>query len=186
MADWASESDDRVLCAAARDPDAFACFYGRYEPLVLAFFIRRVRDSDVAADLTAEVFAAALTACGRFRAGGAPASAWLFGIARHTLSRSRRRGVVEDRARRRLGMGLVVMNDADLERVERAVGSDEAVERLLDMIPIDQREAVRARVLEERSYPEIAQRLRCSPAVARKRVSRGLARLREEMVEEGP
>jgi RNA polymerase sigma factor (sigma-70 family) len=185
MPDWSSETDDRVLCAAARDAEAFACFYRRYEALVLAFFVRRVRDVELAADLTAEVFAAALVSCGRFRAGGAPASAWLFGIARHTLSRSRRRGVVEDRARRRLGMSVVAVDDADLERVERAVGSEEAVERWLEAIPTDQREAVRARVLEERSYEEVARQLRCSSAVARKRVSRGLAHLRKQMVEDG-
>jgi RNA polymerase sigma-70 factor (ECF subfamily) len=33
-------------------------------------------------------------------------------------------------------------------------------------------------ILDERSYPEIAAELRCSENVIRKRVSRGLARLR--------
>ncbi len=45
---------------------------------------------------------------------------------------------------------------------------------------------VRARVLEEQSYDEIADQLRCSSAVVRKRVSRGLARIREQIREEAP
>jgi RNA polymerase sigma-70 factor (ECF subfamily) len=36
-------------------------------------------------------------------------------------------------------------------------------------------------VIEERAYPEIAARLGCSELVIRKRVSRGLARLRTEL-----
>ncbi|MGH2930562.1 MAG: sigma factor-like helix-turn-helix DNA-binding protein, partial [Solirubrobacteraceae bacterium] len=44
--------------------------------------------------------------------------------------------------------------------------------------PTDERAAVRARVIEEREYGEIARSLGCSEMVIRKRVSRGLARLR--------
>jgi DNA-directed RNA polymerase specialized sigma24 family protein len=50
--------------------------------------------------------------------------------------------------------------------------------RLLESLPPDQREAVRARVLGERPYGEIARELRTSELVIRKRVSRGLATLR--------
>ena len=60
MNDWGSESDDRLLVAAAVDPGAFAEFYGRYERAMLAFFVHRTREPELAADLTAEVFAAAL------------------------------------------------------------------------------------------------------------------------------
>jgi RNA polymerase sigma-70 factor (ECF subfamily) len=52
---------------------------------------------------------------------------------------------------------------------------------LLDGLPAEQRDAVRERVLEERDYPEIAARLRCSEQVVRKRVSRGLTALRARM-----
>jgi RNA polymerase sigma factor (sigma-70 family) len=184
MDEWASLSDDRVLAAAAADRDAFATFYRCYERPVLAFFVRRTGDPELAADLTAEVFAAALVACRRYRPAGAPASAWLFGIAQHTLSRSRRRGVVEDRARRRLGMASISLDDEDLERIEQLASVDETVMVLLEGLPGDQREAIRARVLQDRTYDEIATELRCSPAVVRKRVSRGLTQLRERLREE--
>jgi len=183
MGGWESESDERVLAAAARDPVAFATFYRRYERSMLAFFVRRTADPELAADLTAEVFAAVLHACERYRAGEAPATAWLFGIAQHKLAKSRRRGIVEDRARRRLGMAPLTIDDDDLERIERLAGGDD-VDGLLDGLPPDQRDAVRARILEERSYEEIAGALRCSQAVVRKRVSRGLARLRDQLEKE--
>ena len=184
MGGWESDSDDHVLAAAARDPRAFAAFYERYERSMLAFFIGRTADPEIAADLTAEVFAAALDGCSRYRAGEAPASAWLFGIAQHKLDKSRRRGVVEDRARRRLSMVPITLDDEDLARIDRLSDSHGEVLRHLAALPTPQRDAVRARVLDEQPYEEIAARLRCSPAVVRKRVSRGLEVLRQRIGEE--
>jgi RNA polymerase sigma-70 factor (ECF subfamily) len=174
-------TDDQLLVAADRDGAAFTAFYLRYERAMLAFFLRRTHDAELAADLTAEVFAAVLLACRRYRPGGAPASAWLFGIAQNKLADSRRRGRVQDEARRRLRMAPLVLDDDDVRRIEACAGAD----ALLDALPADEREAVRARVLHEQSYEEIAIRLECSQAVVRKRVSRGLARLRDHLGEEG-
>src|ERR1700754_2813956 len=103
--------DDELLRRSARDPAAFGAFYERHERLVLGFFMRRVGEPELAADLPAETFAAALVSARKFRPRGAPASAWLVGIARHTLSSSIRRSQVEDRARRRLGMEPLELDD---------------------------------------------------------------------------
>jgi RNA polymerase sigma factor (sigma-70 family) len=183
MASGDRESDDGLLAVAASDPLAFAEFYRRYEPAVLSFFVRRVHDAEVAADLTAEVFAAALVACRRYQPRDGSATGWLFAIAGHKLADSVRRGRVEDRARRRVGMAPMALDDDDLARIER-LGGDEVVSRLLDSLPAGQRDAILARVVDEREYSEIAGRLRCSESVVRKRVSRGLATLRQRMGEE--
>jgi RNA polymerase sigma factor (sigma-70 family) len=103
--------------------------------------------------------------------------AWLFGIARNKLRHARRRGAVEDRARRRLRMEPLVLDDEALARIDRLASRDWATE-LLDGLPDDQAQAIRARVIDERPYDEIAAALRCSPSVVRKRVSRGLSALR--------
>jgi hypothetical protein len=52
------------------------------------------------------------------------------------------RGVVEDRARRRLGMAPLELTDAAIERIEAEAG--EVATAALDALPADQREAVRA------------------------------------------
>jgi RNA polymerase sigma factor (sigma-70 family) len=184
MGSWEFESDDSLLIAASREAAALSAFYRRYEGAILAFFMRRVRDPELAADLTAEVFAAVLVSSGRYRPGEAPAHAWLFGIAQHKLASSRRRGQVENRARRRLRMAPTELEDEDLERIEARASSQAPVVDLLETLPAGQRDAVRARILEERSYEEIARELRCSQSVVRKRVSRGLASLRSQMKEE--
>ena len=163
------------------DPAAFTAFYREHVRSVTGFFLHRTEDAELAMDLTAETFAEALAGRRRFDPDKGTAGMWLFGIARHRLARALERGRVEDRARRRLGMAPLVLDDEALERVE-ACREGRAVE-LLDGLPADQREAVRARVLEERSYGDIATRARTSEAVIRKRVSRGLAGLRTQMEE---
>jgi DNA-directed RNA polymerase specialized sigma24 family protein len=92
---WDDAPDERLLATARAEPGAFGGFYRRYEDRVLSYFLARVGDPEVAADLTAETFAAALASAHRFRPRKKPASAWLFGIARNTLAMSRRRGRVE-------------------------------------------------------------------------------------------
>jgi RNA polymerase sigma factor (sigma-70 family) len=176
--------DDELLSRARRDPEAFGAFYERHERLVLGFFMRRTRDPELAADLAAETFAVALVAARKYRGGeGAPASAWLVGIARHTLFASLRRSRVEDRARRRLGMEPIELDDELLSRIER-LGGDSRVESLLGRLTPEQSDAVRARVVEEEEYAEIALRLRCSESVIRQRVHRGLSVLRRIYEEE--
>jgi RNA polymerase sigma factor (sigma-70 family) len=177
-----NESDAELLAAARREPDAFAAFYDRYELKLVGYFARRTGDAELAADLTAEVFASVLGAAAGYRPEAPTAAGWLFTIAHHTLAKSLRRGRVEAHARRRLGIvEAVSLPNEELERVESAVGDDGWALELLEQLPPDQREAVRARILDERSYPDIAGELSTSELVVRKRVSRGLSNLRAEL-----
>jgi DNA-directed RNA polymerase specialized sigma24 family protein len=104
-------SDAELLRAIGeRDGAAFSVFYRRYMPAVLAYLHRETRDREVAADLTAEVFAAALLAASRYRPQGPTAMPWVIGIARNKLKMSYRRGRVEAQARRTLGFEAVALN----------------------------------------------------------------------------
>jgi RNA polymerase sigma-70 factor (ECF subfamily) len=75
------------------------------------------------------------------------------------------------------------LTDADLDRVDELASLDADILALVASLPEDQRDALMARVVAERSYEEIAEELRCSPSVVRQRVSRGLRTLRSEMEE---
>jgi RNA polymerase sigma factor (sigma-70 family) len=180
-------SDSALLSAiAARDGAAFAVFYRRHLPAVLAFLLRETRDREAAADLAAEVFAAVLLSTSRYSEQGESATPWVIGIARNKLLMSFRRGRVEARARHRLGFQAVALDDGDLDRIEEvAHGGAGQLVALVDGLPEEERIAVRSRVLDERPYREIATELQCSELVIRKRVSRGLARMREQLRETG-
>jgi len=181
MAD--GRDDDAVLVAriARGDRTAFATIYDRYLPLVLRWSLRETGNREVAADLAAETFAAALIASPRYRPGKGSVATWMLGIARNKLRESRRRRRVEDSARRRVGLDSTTFGEADFERVEELTSLDAGVMELLEGLAPALREAVSQRVIEERSYEEIADQLRCSESVVRQRVSRGLRNLRSEL-----
>lgn len=179
-----ARTDDELLAATRTQPEAFAVFYRRHVAGVIAYFARRTRCAETAADLAAETFAAALDGAHRHRADKGPAVAWLYGIARRQLIHAAQKGAVEDRARTRLGMHPVALTDEGLERVEALATADAASPLLRDglrSLPPEQREAVLARVLDEDEYADIARRAATSESVIRKRVSRGLTGLRQRL-----
>src|SRR5690349_10546789 len=151
---WMDEDprDDReLLVATRREPSAFGVFYRRNLSAVVAYFVDRTRDAELAADLTAETFAAALVASRRYSAGPEPAGAWLFSIARSKLIDSYRRGQVEEQARRKLRMAPIQFDDSEVERVEALADAGRGrLAALLAELPADQRQAIEARVIDER------------------------------------
>jgi RNA polymerase sigma-70 factor (ECF subfamily) len=173
-------TDADLLRESARRPEAFGEFYDRHAEPLLAFFARRTWDAQEAADLTAETFAVAFAARRRYRDTGAPAYAWLLGIARHQLGRSLRRRRVDDRARRRLGIEPVQLDDVSLTRIEELADLQAmrpALSAALDQLPTATARAVALRVTDELPYAEVADRLGCSEGAARVRVMRGLDQL---------
>jgi RNA polymerase sigma-70 factor, ECF subfamily len=171
-------SDEDLLVGT--DPASFEQFYLRHVDNLLGFFSRRTRDAEMAADLTAETFAAALAGRRRYRPQAGAASSWLFGIAMNKLADAQRKGYAERKACRRLGMERIELTDADIARID-ALGDSPSASALLEGLSYDQRQAVQAHVVEERGYGEIAADQRVSEAVVRKRVSRGLAAVRVRM-----
>jgi RNA polymerase sigma-70 factor (ECF subfamily) len=175
------ETDEALLRATPDEPEAFGVFYRRHVDPVLAFFRARTDDPELAADLMAETFAAALIAAPRFKPRREPPVAWLFTIARRKLIDSWRRGRVEDGARRQLYLEPMELDDGGLARIEALIDQSRdptPLVRLLDGLPEGQRQALCLRVLDERHYADIAGELQCSEAVVRKRVSRATRALR--------
>lgn len=172
--DWA-RTDAELLAGAPADPEAFTIFYRRHVRGLLAL-VAREADRDDVGDLVAEVFATALVHRRRYDPERGTAAAWLMGIARHKIGDARRRGRAEAQMCRRLGI-----------RLPGEAADDPAPEQgmdVLEALPADQRRAVAARVLEDKSYAQIAREQSVSEQVARKRVSRALAALRSHLQEE--
>jgi RNA polymerase sigma-70 factor (ECF subfamily) len=172
--------DAALLAASARgERGAFGTFYRRHLGAVLAMLLAETGDRELAADLAGEVFAAALLGAGRYRADHPSALPWLAGIARHKARDSMRRGRAEERARRKLGIPREPVEDRDLERVDQLASQASDLLGLVEQLPVSQRAALQARVIEERSYPEIAAAAGTSEAAVRQQVSRALSWLRK-------
>jgi RNA polymerase sigma factor (sigma-70 family) len=163
------------------DAASFGASYDRHAKALLVFFASRTCDPEAALDLTAETFAQAFADRAAFRGGSdREAAAWLFGIARHQLSRFFRRGHAERRAIQRLGVRVPQLSEQDHARIEGLAALTEIraiVSEALAGLSKDQREALQMRVVEELCYPVIARRLAVTEPTARMRVSRGLRTL---------
>jgi RNA polymerase sigma-70 factor (ECF subfamily) len=160
--------DAELILRSPREPELFGLLFERHAESMLGFFVRRTLD--------AESFASR----SRFRDEGVDGVGWLYGIGKHLLSRYFRAGAVEARARRRLGMPERNVSDDDYDRIEELIDFErlgEALGEAMSTLPEEQREAVRLRAVDGRSYPEVAAELGCTESTARMRVSRGLRRI---------
>jgi RNA polymerase sigma-70 factor (ECF subfamily) len=182
--DAPDRSDAELLQASFDDPEAFGAFYDRHVAAVVSFLVRRTGCAQLAADLTAETFAAAFVTRRRFRKSATTGLPWLLGIARNKLADSLRDERVEDRARRRIGLERTELDDRSLERIEE-LGELEtlrvAVEEALAGLTPSVAEAVKLRVVRELPYVEVARHLGCSEGAARVRVARGLSAIAETL-----
>ena len=174
--DMRGECADAELLSSGLVHD-FGCFYDRHVRAVTAFVGSWVGEPEVVFDLVAETFARALEHRLQYDPSRGPTVAWLLGIARNLMIDSARRGQVESDSRARLGMGRVELDGEQVEVI--ADRADVPLREALASLEAVQREAVIRRVVLEESYRAIAADMRCSEQVVRKRVSRGLARLRE-------
>jgi len=184
MSEWAEDDEASLVTAVAGgDAAAFGVLYRRHLSVVLRWCLRETGNREVAADLSAEVFAAALISAHRYRAAQGSVLAWLLGIARNKLLESLRRSRVADSARRSLHLEPVLLTDPDLERVDELASLDESLMARVKELPPALRDALTGRVIEERPYEQIASDLRCSESVVRQRVSRALKTLRSQLEE---
>jgi RNA polymerase sigma-70 factor (ECF subfamily) len=169
-------SDDELL--VCEEPEAFGVFYARHHEAIHRYFRRRV-PADLAADLTAETFASALIARRRFAPGATPAIGWLYMIASRRLVDHQRRAVVDMRTREALvgAAGPWGAESLDEEACMPALESG-----LLRHLPAEQRQAVLARIVEDREFARIADAVSASEASVRQRVSRGLSALRGPLI----
>lgn len=160
------------------DADTLGDLYRRQAEDLTAFFLRRVRTPADALDLTGETFARGFELRRRFRgASEEEALAWLYGIGHNLLLHYHRDGRIVGRAMGRLRLERPQFSDEELERIHDGGGDERilaAVSAALLLLPPAQRRAVVLRVVDERTYEEIADELSISEQTARARVSRGL------------
>jgi len=181
-------SDTELLLASRAEPVAFVELYRRHAEDLLRYFARRTLDPEAAAELTAETFAEAFASRRNYRDTGVNGVAWVYGIARHELSRFYRSGTIEAKARQELGMPPRDLPAEDYERIEELVDLTpirDALAEALETLGADQRDALKLRVIDGLPYPAVASQLGCAESAARQRVSRGLRRIALVLQERG-
>jgi DNA-directed RNA polymerase specialized sigma24 family protein len=128
----AGPSDEELLASA--DAAAFEAFYRRHVETILGALARRSGDPALAAELTAETFAVALSQ--RTHRPARPPADWLLSLAADELAEAERRGRPRRRARRQLGMAPLELDAGEVARIEALAATTGAAD------------AVRVRVIE--------------------------------------
>jgi RNA polymerase sigma-70 factor (ECF subfamily) len=77
--DYADEI--RLIEAAQKNPQAFEALYNLYHDRIFRFVWVKVRDMEISADITSDVFMKALVSLKSYTNQGFPFSAWLFRLA---------------------------------------------------------------------------------------------------------
>lgn len=167
--------------AIGRDPDAFETFYREHLSWVRRFVARRVDDPHAAADLTADIFLAAMGSAAGYRARSGPPAAWLAGVARNVVSDHWRQGAREARAHARVS-GRALLDEQSVELLAQRIDAERVSRELylsLADLPAAQRAVVELVALDGLSLVEAAQALGITAGSARVRYHRARARLQD-------
>jgi len=170
----------------AHDPDAFEVFYRAHVEAVQRFVVRRVDDPLLAADLTAEVFLAAVDSAGAYRPERGSPIAWLFGVARIVVSAERRRAARERRAVARVE-GRRLLGDDDIERMQERIDAAARSRELFAAVarlPEGERAVLELVALDDLSVTEAAAVLGLRPVTARVRLHRARGALRRQVFDD--
>lgn len=166
--------------AAASRRAEFEALYRANVAAVTAYFARRTRDPQTAADLTADTFLAAIRSFGRFDPAKGSPRAWVFGIAGNTFARHCARSARDREATALLGGHRELTSDETaemLDRIDAERSGRVLLEGLAALSPLD-REVVDLVHIAGLTPKEAAAALRVSPGALRIRLFRVRKRLR--------
>lgn len=174
-----AQTDASLLAGSLRDPELFGVFYDRHLPAVTAYLHHNVRDREAVADLVAEVFAAALAHRSKYRPmQRAPVAA----LARRKLIDRGRRARTADSAQHALIASMPTFTEDDYADLDTFTERGTApLTKALAALDPTTRALLTARVVDEQPYEALARELGCSEQTVRKRVSRGLAKVRSAL-----
>ncbi|GAA3659368.1 sigma-70 family RNA polymerase sigma factor [Nonomuraea antimicrobica] len=161
-------------------PEAFEAFYLRHYDAVTRFLARRVIDPHAVADLTAEVFLAALHSRDTYRPGRGSETGWLYGVARNVLAAERRRNEREARAMERAA-GHRVLDSDDVAELTDRIDAEEPARRALTAIahlPEGESALLELVAIDQLTVAEAAEALGIKVGTARVRLHRARRALR--------
>jgi RNA polymerase sigma-70 factor (ECF subfamily) len=165
-----------------REPQAFNALYGAYRPRLFSFLLRLSGRSDLAGDLSQEVWLKVAVHVPTLR-HGSDLKAWLFTLARNAFLSHQRS--LRWQAQKLLGLGSASSEATSsaptpLERVEAGEAVERA-ERGLKALPLKYREVLLLAGVEQLDAREVGMVLDLTPEAVRQRLSRARSMLARAM-----
>ena len=162
------------------DPSIVAALYVEHAPELQRFLLGLLRDAQLAADVLQSTFVKMAQRGHETREESR--KAWLFRVAYHEAMAVRRREGVGDKVLRRVAWhsnGAAGPADEPLLRIEAV----QAVQEALEKLPPEQRQIVRMRIYEEKTFAVIAKELKIPLGTALARMRAATIKLRVSLGE---
>lgn len=173
----ASPTDEQLaIRAVARDPEAWSAIFDAHYRSVFAFVRYRLRGSDEAEDLAAQVFEVAYARATHFDYRGIPIEGWLIGIARN---------LVRDHLRKigRRGYEEELLDTTAPTTVDNAVGVDlhEDLRLAMKDLTADQQAVLSLRFFLDKSVADTAKLMNRSEDAVKNLQRRALAAMQRSL-----
>jgi len=170
------DREEQLIARAKDDPEGFGELYDHYFPQIYRYVASRVHSSELAEDITSEVFFKALRAMARYRPSGHPFSAWLYQIAINTITdhyRSRKRTENSLESGPERASGDVAVD----EQVAQQMGIDQ-IWRAIDALPEQQQTAMTLKYAQDLPLAQIGEIMGKSEGAIKLLIYRGTATVR--------
>ncbi len=192
MAAVSGESDiaSAVVGARSGDESAVAVLFQHFQPRLLRYLNARIPGS--ADDIASETWLAVAERIGNFEGSAGEFAAWIFAIARNRVADNYRRqsrrprtaplASEEEEAGGRHSGAFAAQYDLAQSVVDE-ISAQEAVDRLVSDLPVEQAEVVLLRVLAGLSCEQVARVMGIRPGTVRVLQHRALRKLSSKWVE---
>lgn len=169
----------RLQRARSFDRQALAAIYDEYQQPIYRYIYRQVGDTEVARDLTADVFQRFLQALQKGQGPEEQLKAWLYRVAHNNVIDYYRRR--QHRQHLPLDERLVESGESPATLAERNISAKQVREALVHLTP-DQRQVITLKFLEGFSNVEVADILNKPIGAVKSLQHRALAALQRQLV----
>ncbi len=171
--------EKRQIEAAKLNPAHFAPLYNTYFKPIFIFIFKKVKNEDLAGDITSKVFLKALLNIKKYKHMGFPFSSWLYRIASNEVNlhyrQQNKNTEVELLEKDVIALLDEIDYPEDIQQQERMLNA-------LNNLPLHTAELIEMRFFEKLSFNEIGAVLGLKPVTAKIRVYRALDKLKKQIL----
>lgn len=181
------ESERRLIERARSDEQAFLELYNRYYPKLFGYLLIQSKQKELAEDIVQETFLKAIQGLKSYEYRGASFGAWLFTIAKNTLTsyyrKHNRVHLAEDEELERVSPAIPSSHEALVVKEDQMVIEEKfrVLEKGLQQLSGDERELVTMKYIADLSYEEIAKVYKKRPTTLAVQMHRILKKLRKSI-----
>ncbi len=167
--------EQKLIVAAQNNPARFAPLYDKYHRQIFLFIFKKVKNEDIAGDITSTVFLKALLNIKKFKFQGFPLSSWLYRIASNETNmyfrKSKKTNEVEIMESDVIELMTEMKEGIDVDRQEMLIAA-------LNNLPLELTELIELRYFEKMSFKRIGEIKGISEGNAKIRVYRVIEKLK--------